>query len=118
MPERPKEIATLEGLFEAMRVAHERIYDLHRELVSAGSPGRSEEQLQESARVALELAPQLAEDALRLLAQWSQESLLDPGRAETTADLLAAEVHRIEPELRALLARQAEIARELQQRLG
>jgi hypothetical protein len=118
MPERPEVIATLEGLLAAMRVAHERIYDLHRELVAAGTPGRSEERLQESARIALELAPQLAERARRLRAQWSEESLLDPEQAEGTAGLLAAEVHRIEPELRALLRRQAEIARELRRELG
>ena len=117
MPERPEEVARLEALLGAILVAHEAVYDLHRRLVAAGITGRSQELLEESAQVALELVPQLAEDARRLFARWSEESVLDPERAESTAGLLAAEVHRIEPELRALLARQTEIARELRSEL-
>jgi hypothetical protein len=71
----------------------------------------------ESARIVLELVPQLAGDAWRLVAQWSEESVLDPERAEGTAGLLAAKVRRIEPELRALLRRQTEIARQLRSQL-
>ena len=113
MPERPEEIATVEGLLDATVVAHESIYDLHRRLVAAGITGRSQELLKESAHVVLELAPQVAADARRLFAQLSEESVLDPERAAGTEDQLAAEVQRIEPELRALLARQVQIAREL-----
>lgn len=71
----------------------------------------------QSAHIVLELAPELAGDALRLVARWSEESLLDPERAESTVGLLAAEHRRIEPEVRALLARQVKIARELRRQL-
>jgi hypothetical protein len=117
MPERPQEIATLELLLEAIRVAHEAVYDLHRRLAAGEAAGRSQELVNESARIVLELAPKLAGDAWRLVARWSDESVLDPEQAEGTADLLAAEVRRIEPELRALLARQVEIVRELRSQL-
>ena len=118
MPERPPEIARLELLFEAIRVAHEAVFDLHRRLATGEAAGRSQGLVKESARVVLELAPQLAGDALRLVDRWSEESVLDPERAESTADLLAVETRRIEPELRALLARQVEIARALRSDLG
>jgi hypothetical protein len=117
MPERPEEIATLELLLEAIRVAHEAVYDLHRRLAAGEAAGRSQELVKESARIVLELAPQLAGDAWRLFTRWSEESALDPERAESTAELLAAEVRSIDPELRALLARQTEIARELRREL-
>lgn len=113
MPERPSEIATLDLLAEAIRLAHEAVYDVHRQLAGGEAAGRSQALVNESARIVLELVPQLAGDAWRLVARWSEEAVLDPERAEGTAGLLAAEVERIEPELRALLARQVEIAREL-----
>lgn len=118
MPERPEAIARLEALLGATLVAHEAIYDLRRDLVSAGAAEESAELLRESARIALERAPALASEARLLVRQWSDQILLDPAKADATARRLALEVERVEPELRALLARQVEIARELRARLG
>jgi hypothetical protein len=118
VPERPQAIATLEALLGATLVAHETIYDLHRSLVSARVAAESSELVRESAEITLDRAPALATEARRLISQLSEESLLDPPQAESTARQLPVEVRRIEPELRALLARQIEIVRQLRTRLG
>lgn len=111
MPERPRPIERLDSLFRASLIAHEAIFDLHRELVSIGrGTPRSNELLEESARLALRELPGLTARSRRLAGRWEEQSVLDPDASESTLLRLATELERIEPQVQGVVDRQREIA--------
>lgn len=115
MTERPAPLELLDLWLAAFRVGHERVFDLHRDLVSLGvADARARQLLQASAGVALEEATALTGHARCLAAAWEEQSLLDPPAAEDSVRALQRELDRIEPEIRSLQARHQAIARELQ----
>jgi hypothetical protein len=116
--DRPEELARLDLLFEAVRIAHETTFGLHRRLVAlAVDDDDSQRLLGESARIALDDLRALTAEARRLAARWDEQSLLAREEADRTLLTVRAELDRIEPDLRRLRARQQEIARELRSRL-
>ena len=119
MTERPEPARRLDLLFSASRIAHEAIFDLHRELASVGRDDeRSRDLLAESARIALEDLAAVTVEARRLAEHWEEQSLLDPARAAQTSRALEAELDRIGPQLRRLRARHRDVARILRSRVA
>jgi len=114
MAARPEPLAKIDRYFAAARIAHEAIWDLHHELVAAGSADeRTRKLLSEAARIAAVDMSDVSTEVRRLDALWSEQELLDPLAAAETLRALGAEVDRVEPQLARLRARQDEIAREL-----
>lgn len=114
MQERPAPVWRLDSLLSASVIAHEAIFDLRHELRLIGRGGREvDDLLTESAQIALTDLPGLAARAISLAARWEEQSVLDPGAAQTTLRDLAAELKRIEPEIQGLVERQREIAARL-----
>jgi hypothetical protein len=110
----PAPVRALDVWGDVFRIAHEAIFGLHRRLVAYERDSeRSRDLLAESVENTLTRAQAILAESRRLAVRWSEEELLDPARAAETLDALAVEVSRIEPELRRLVARQSEIAREL-----
>jgi DNA-binding NarL/FixJ family response regulator len=110
----PEPLRRLNVVLEAMFIAHETIYDLHRGLVSADrTTARSRSLLAESARIVLQSAPEASAAARALASQWHEQSVLDPDTAEVTAQALETEFAHAEPLLRELLDRESAIASEL-----
>jgi hypothetical protein len=110
----PDPLRRLHVLFEAIRIAHETIYDLHRRLVNADrATPLSQGLLAESARIVLRSAPDASAGSHRLAATWHEQSVLDPDAAEDTALKLDTELAHAESVLRELLARESAIAAEL-----
>ncbi len=107
-------LARLDAYKAAGVIAHEQIFDLH---VAVAARGRASARTRESLRLAARAAtidlPALVAPAERLRAQWIEQDLLDPAAAAGTVSLLDVELRRIEPELRAMMRRQRQIAREL-----
>lgn len=108
---RPAAIAELDALLSASMIAHEAIFEMRRELVAGGrvSPEQSL-LLEESARIVTEELPRLTVANHELVAKWIEQSLLDPGAAESTLAEFMAELERIKPKIDALLDRQRQIA--------
>ncbi len=114
MSEVPDPLRRLNVLLEAMFIAHETIYDLHRRLVSADrATPISRSLLTESAQIVLHKAGQASRSARPLADQWHEQSVLDPQAAEQTALQLHTELTDVEPLLRELLARETAISAEL-----
>jgi hypothetical protein len=114
VPDSPAPIRRLDSLFSAALIAHEAIFEMSRELTSSGrAEENAAELLADSARITLTDLPTVAAGARDLAARWEEQCLLDPRAAEETADALAAEVARMEPELRGLMERQRQIAMQL-----
>jgi hypothetical protein len=117
--ELPVPIRRLDSLFSAALIAHEAIFEMSRELTASGRVEETAaELLAESARIALTDLPAMAARACDLTARWEEQSLLDPTAAERTAELLDAELGRIEPEVQMLMERQRHIAARLRSMLG
>lgn len=114
MSEVPEALRRLDVLLEAMFIAHEAIYDIHRALVSAdrASP-MSRSLLAESAQAVLQRASEASASSRGLASRWHEQSVLDPQAAEQTAVEFEGELARVEPFLRELLARESAIAAEL-----
>jgi hypothetical protein len=110
----PEALQRLDGLMEAMFIAHETIYDLHRRLVSADrATPMSRSLLAESAAAVLQKVGEASGPARALASKWHEQSVLHPQAAEQTARELDTELARVEPSLRELLARESAIAAEL-----
>jgi hypothetical protein len=106
-------------LLGGARIAHEVIFELRRELLAKG---RDEAQqaglLGESARIVTTELPRLTTDVRQLAARWEEQTLLDPEAADLTLGALAAELARVESQVRPLLQRQRQIAAALRAELG
>ena len=114
MSEVPEPLRRLNVVLEAMFIAHETIYGLHRGLVSADqATARSRSLLAESARIVLQSAPEASAPARALASQWHEQSVLAPETAEQTALELETELAHAESLLRELLDRESAIAAEL-----
>jgi hypothetical protein len=114
MNTRPQELERLDSILGVATLTHESSVRLHRRLLGR-EPATAEtsELLAESARIAIVRLPRLAEGVRRLGARWDEENLLDPATAGRTARQIAAEFAVIEPEMRLLQDRLAEIASSL-----
>lgn len=110
----PDPLRRLNLLLEAIRIAHEAIYDLHRRLVSADrATPISQGLLAESARIVLHTTPEATAAVRRLAGQWHEQSALDPAAADRTAVKLEQRLVNVEAVLRELLDRESAIAAEL-----
>lgn len=109
MSERPGPVGRLDRLFAAATLAHEHIADLYRKAPS----DHSRELVRESADILLRGMPALASDVRASARVWAEQELLEPPRAAETLRGIESQMAAIEPELRALLGRQVQIAREL-----
>lgn len=111
MDERPQAIESLNSFLSTSAITHEVIFDLHRQLASAGrSTQRAGELLNESAQLTLRKLPSLAARARDLATQWEEQTLLDPDAAAGTKRQLALELDQIRPKLELILDRQRAIA--------
>lgn len=116
--ERLRPVERLDSLFSPSLIAHEAIFDLHRELVSVGrDTERSHELLEEAARVILRQLPELAEQPRNLAIRWEEQNVLDPGAADETLHEFAGELERVEPQVACVRDRQREIAASLRSML-
>lgn len=114
MDERPPAIESLNSFLSTSAITHEVIFDLHRQLASAGrNTQRSAELLNESARLTLRELPSLTARARDLAAQWEEQTLLDSDAAAGTRLQLASELDQIKPKLDSILDRQRAIAASL-----
>jgi hypothetical protein len=112
--ERPAALETLDLWLETLRLGHETIFDRHRDLVVLGRDSdHARGLLKESAEIALHQAIAMMSGAQFLAARWREQSVLAPPRADVTLGRLERELDRIRPEIRRLLQRHREIAREL-----
>ncbi len=119
MTDRPGSLRLLDGYFAAARIAHEYVFDLHRELVERdAADDHTRELLHESAAVALEQMPALTRGLRGLEREWGEQELLDPSAAERTVERLDGEVAELVPALAALRARQNQIVAELLDRIS
>lgn len=112
MTERPGSLGRLDRLLAAATIAHQRIADLH-----ARQPDElSLALLRESADIVLRQMHDLAAGVRARGRIWAEQELLDPERAAETLRQADTEMAEIEDDLRVLLTRQEQIARELQNR--
>ncbi len=117
--ERPDPLAVLDGYFAAARIAHEYVFDVHRELVALGAADdHTRGLLRESASIALERMPKLTRRLRGTEREWAEQELLDPPMAESTIERLEGEVADLGPALTALRARQDQIVAELLDRVS
>lgn len=114
MTDRPAPLQLVDDYLAGARLAHEYVYVLSRELMERGADGdRTRRLVRESAAVAAELMPELAQRLRRLEREWNEQALLDPPAADRTAKRLESNVAKIAPELAALSNRQKQIVAEL-----
>lgn len=119
MTDRPGPLGLLDRYFAAARIAHEYVFDLHRELAELdAADDHTRELVQESAAVALERMPELTRRLGGLEQEWAEQELLDPPAAERTVERLNSEVAAIVPALTALRARQNQIVADLLDRIS
>lgn len=119
MTARPEPLALVDSYFAAARIAHEYVFDLHRELVELdAADGHTRELLHESATVALARMPELTSRLRGPEREWSEQELLDPPAAERTLERLNRDVAAFLPALVALRARQNQIVAELLDRIS
>jgi hypothetical protein len=99
MPDRPPAIKRLDSLLSAAMIAHEAIFEMHRELISAdrANPERAR-LLEESARIVTVELSGLSAKARQLSTEWSEQSVLDPEGAAGTLEELEVELIRVEPQ--------------------
>ena len=117
MAARLEPLARIDRYLAAARIAHEAIWDLHRELVaSARADDRTRDLLGEAARIVTVDVPEALTQVRRLDALWSEQELLNPPAAADTLRALSVEVDRVEPQLARLRARHREVAAELLRR--
>jgi hypothetical protein len=114
MSERPEQLDRLYVAQATAKLAHETIFGLNRRLLDRGTEAAESSQLVgESAQIVLVRLPGLTASVRRLGTRWDEESLLDPAAASDTARQIGEQFAVLEAELRALLTRQVEIARQL-----
>lgn len=118
VPNAPTPSRRVDEALAASFIAHEAIFDMHRELVAGGQHrDTARELLAESAQITLEQLPRVTARARELNDRWGEKSVLDPRAAGETLTELEAEVERIEIELAAGLERLREIASRLRELL-
>lgn len=111
---RPGPLELLDSYFAAAMIAHEYVFDLHRELVELNvADGHARELLQESAAVTFERMPALTRQLRGLEREWAEQELLDPPAAERTLERLEGDLAELTPALAALRARQNQIVADL-----
>ena len=119
MTARPRPLGLVDGYFAAARIAHEYVFDLHRELTDLdAADDHTRDLLRESAAVALERMPGLTHRLRGLEREWAEQELLDPSAAERTVERLNSEVAVLVPALTALRARQNQIVADLVDRVS
>jgi len=110
----PDPLRRLTVLLEALVLAHETIYDLHRRLVSSDrATPISRSLLAESAGIVLQRTGEASASARALASQWHEQSVLDPQVAQQTAQQLDKELVDAESILRELLVRETAIVTKL-----
>jgi hypothetical protein len=115
MADRPDQVARVERILAAARIAHESIYELRRRLaLLRPDDERGGALLAESAEIALTQLPAILAAAMQLRTRWVDQVVLDPPGAARTLDELAAELDRAAPHAIRMLGRQRRIAGELQ----
>jgi hypothetical protein len=118
MAELPDPIQRLDRYFMAARIAHEYIADKHRELAELqADDARSRALLRDSAAVVFEEMPLVTRQLREEGRDWDEQQLLEPEAAERTLASLTARLAELEPALRALRARQDEIAVSIRERV-
>lgn len=119
MTDRPEPLGLVDTYFAAARIAHEYVFDLHRELAELdAADDHTRALLRESATVALERMPELTRRLHGPEREWSEQELLDPAAAERTIERLNSDIAALLPALAALRARQNQIAAELLARIS
>jgi hypothetical protein len=119
MTDRPEPLRLVNSYSAAARLAHEYIFDLHRELAEMDAAGDdTRELLRESATVTVERIPELTRTVRGLEREWSEQELLDPPAAKRTIERLNGDVEVLLPALVALRARQNQIVIELLDRIS
>lgn len=114
MADRPEELELVDRYLGAARIAHESAFRVHRQLVGLDvDPDGSRRLLAESAAIALQQMPALVRDWRLLERQWSEQELLDPPKADATAQALKVRFAELSPALEALRARQDKVVAEL-----
>lgn len=114
MTDRPEPLELVERYLLSARIGHQYAFSVHRQLVELDADGdHTRKLLAESAAITLQEIPRLTRDWRALEREWSEQELLDPPKAEHTAETLAGRFTELGPALRALLARQDELVAEL-----
>jgi hypothetical protein len=118
VPESPPATKRLDAFFSAAMIAHEAIFEMRRELIADGRGDAEQARLlEESAQIVTGKLPSLTARVRQLSGKWTEQSLLDPERAEETLGEIEAELEHVEPEVQSLLNRQREIAARLRSML-
>lgn len=112
MSDRPDPLRLLDELIAGATFRHEHIADLH----YLAPDEQSTQLMRESADIAIRQMPALARDVWASEWTWQEQELLDPERAAEALRRIAAEMAKIEPDLRAMVERQRQIVRELRER--
>jgi len=111
----PEAVDTLDHILATATVAHEQIFDLHRDLTGLdAADDESRARLAEAVRISLTDIPTVLRPALELMERWLDQSVLDRDAAEGTVVEIEAELKRVASDLERLQARLRGIARELQ----
>ncbi len=114
MAERTGPVEQLDRYFAAATIAHEYIFDLHRELTELHADSAdTRELLGEAAVIVLARMPELARELLHLERRRAEQELLDPHQAMHTMEAFRCLFAEVEPGLAMLRARQDEIVAEL-----
>jgi hypothetical protein len=112
--DRPRPPALVDRYFAAARIAHEYVYDLHRELVELGAADdHTRELLAESAAMVFERMPNLTQRCRELERLWAEQAVLHPPASRGTVERLERDLAEVAPALVTLRARQNEIVAEL-----
>ncbi|MFI4992652.1 MAG: hypothetical protein ACHQCH_03410 [Solirubrobacterales bacterium] len=113
-PGSPEQLELVDRLLASAGFNHLYAFRVHRKLVELDAGGdHTRKLLAESAAIVLAEMPALARDLRTLGSQWSEQELLDPPKAQRTAETLAVRFAELSPKLDALTVRQDEIIAEL-----
>lgn len=114
MSETPGPVARLDEYLATVTLVHEAIWELRTAAVFVERDhARVHEWFREAAELVVVELPPILREARRLRELWSEQEVLDPTAATDTLRLLADELDRTDPAMRALRERQNEIVREL-----
>ena len=114
MSDAPRPVARLDELERATFIAHETIFELRSALIREElTTPRADALLAESSRITLRDVTAIAEPLRRLASRWHEELVLAPDDLQEIEAKLEDALADVEPQLQALLQRQAEIAAEL-----
>src|SRR3954447_8368261 len=103
MAETPVAGARVHNYLATATFVHEAIWELRRAAVALGrDDARVHEWFREATELVVVELPPILREARRLRELWSEQEVLDPAAATDTLRLLADELHRAEPAMRAL----------------